>query len=428
MYSVKLIDNYCIAVLLCLICIFIYIAWARIVAGMVEMYGVVRLAAQVTLGILLAATVAKLALAEPVVCSSLRQQLAAASGKARSGAVLDGRAVQQAAITLQQSRVKARQAGCNGALFSRNKPAQCSGLERQIAKQVANIEQLKRGGNRRDSSSGERITAALKANGCVPQRKSFLEVLFGRGRESSVPQKQAAPQPEQKRLSKSSSPDGIPTTYEGVDPLTGASVKKGYRTLCVRTCDGYYFPISFSTKSKFFARDQNACNAMCPAGNAQLYYHAVPEQESEDMISVSGNTPYSELPHAFNYRTAGVDAVPGCACNSAQRTGMVTASVVSQNDPAEPAPPLELGLSSEPDKTGGTAATALLNIVNEEAIRPYDQDVRMVGPTFLPDDSDAIDFSSRPPDVPTEKKVSTRFTAETVVKTISSDILRRIRE
>ncbi|MEJ1121705.1 DUF2865 domain-containing protein [Phyllobacterium sp. CCNWLW183] len=391
----------------------------------------------------MATTGADLALAEPAACNGLRQQLAAASSKGRSGAAPDSRAIQQAAINLQQSRGKARQAGCSGSLFSRSKPAQCQGMERQIAKQAANLDQLKRGGSgRANSSDTARIASALKANGCAPQRKSFLEVLFGKGRESPVPQKQAAPQPEQKRPPKNSSPERVPTTYDGVDPVTGASVKKGYRTLCVRICDGYYFPISFSTKSKFFVRDQNACTAMCPAGNAQLYYHAVPEQESDDMISVAGKKPYSELPHAFNYRTAGVDAVPGCTCQSGERaTGVIDAfaeetinagSVNAENIPALALVPR----SVEKGQNNDSAFAAMPGIASVQPLAPGSglipeterQNVRMVGPAFLPDKSDAMDFRSLPREVPVEKEVSTRFTAETVIETISTDILRRIRE
>ena len=35
-----------------------------------------------------------------------------------------------------------------------------------------------------------------------------------------------------------------------------------YRTMCVRLCDGYYFPISFSTTSERFPEDAQNCTAM----------------------------------------------------------------------------------------------------------------------------------------------------------------------
>ena len=45
-----------------------------------------------------------------------------------------------------------------------------------------------------------------------------------------------------------------------------------YRTLCVRQCDGYYFPISFSTLPNHFERDAELCQSKC-AAPVDLYYH-----------------------------------------------------------------------------------------------------------------------------------------------------------
>lgn len=36
-----------------------------------------------------------------------------------------------------------------------------------------------------------------------------------------------------------------------------------YRTVCVRTCDGYFWPISFSTTEDYFDRDQAQCASSC---------------------------------------------------------------------------------------------------------------------------------------------------------------------
>jgi len=38
-----------------------------------------------------------------------------------------------------------------------------------------------------------------------------------------------------------------------------------YRTLCVRLCDGYYFPVSFSTLPNHFQRDADQCQSQCAA-------------------------------------------------------------------------------------------------------------------------------------------------------------------
>ena len=46
----------------------------------------------------------------------------------------------------------------------------------------------------------------------------------------------------------------------------------GTRTLCVRLCDGYYFPIEFDASSSRFDADAAACQSMYPQeGQAELF-------------------------------------------------------------------------------------------------------------------------------------------------------------
>src|SRR5262245_492851 len=45
------------------------------------------------------------------------------------------------------------------------------------------------------------------------------------------------------------------------------------RTLCVRLCDGFYFPISNAIPRSELARDATRCSAGCGV-EAQLFYHA----------------------------------------------------------------------------------------------------------------------------------------------------------
>src|SRR5690606_11776960 len=63
----------------------------------------------------------------------------------------------------------------------------------------------------------------------------------------------------------------------------GALPYATYRTLCVRLCDGYYFPISFATLPNHFPRDVDACQSRC-AAPTELYYHRNPGGAVEEMI------------------------------------------------------------------------------------------------------------------------------------------------
>lgn len=76
-----------------------------------------------------------------------------------------------------------------------------------------------------------------------------------------------------------------------------------YRTLCVRTSDGFFFPISSNTSPASFERDELACRLMCPGTETNLFFHRSIGEESQDMVSYRGQTPYTDQEYAFIYRT-----------------------------------------------------------------------------------------------------------------------------
>jgi hypothetical protein len=82
-----------------------------------------------------------------------------------------------------------------------------------------------------------------------------------------------------------------------------------YRTVCVRMCDGFFVPMSFSTTRKNFMADQAKCRATC-GDDARLFFHRNPGGGMEEALDMSGRV-YGRLPTAFRFRKALVD---GCAC------------------------------------------------------------------------------------------------------------------
>lgn len=101
---------------------------------------------------------------------------------------------------------------------------------------------------------------------------------------------------------------------------------EGYRTLCVRLCDGFYFPISFATSARFLARDAEQCALSCGT-EARLFYYLKPGGSVDTMTDMAGR-PYRELPTAFKYR---VTLVNGCGCRPQSH------SVASDAAPGAPA-------------------------------------------------------------------------------------------
>lgn len=94
----------------------------------------------------------------------------------------------------------------------------------------------------------------------------------------------------------------------------GGSGVATYRTVCVRMCDGYYFPVSFSTLPSHFPQDADACTSKC-AAPTELYYYPNPGGTIEQAVALKSQDPYTKLKVAFRYRK---EFVNGCSCKEAE--------------------------------------------------------------------------------------------------------------
>ena len=83
-----------------------------------------------------------------------------------------------------------------------------------------------------------------------------------------------------------------------------------YRTLCVRLCDGFYFPVSDSTRRERLLGDAKQCEKRCP-GRSRLFVHRNPGQDADDSVDLQGH-PYRSLPTALLYQTK---YVADCTCH-----------------------------------------------------------------------------------------------------------------
>jgi hypothetical protein len=90
---------------------------------------------------------------------------------------------------------------------------------------------------------------------------------------------------------------------------TRTNPAQSYRTVCVRLCDGFYFPISEATQPQGFITDEKKCQSRC-AAPAKLFYQGASGDEAADMVALTGER-YTELANAFRYRREYDDA---CAC------------------------------------------------------------------------------------------------------------------
>ena len=250
------------------------------------------------------------------VCARLETQLAAVDRGTADPARADQIRRFEEAANKQQSELdritdQSRRIGCQGSgffsLFS-NQPAQCGQMNAQIQQMRANLDQILRTleqlqGNTAGREGQRRsILVALADNDCgpqyrsaaLPQHRGFFDTLFGPG---SI----MAPAEQQ--------------------PYQSST----FKTVCVRTCDGFFFPISNSASPSRFADDERACQRLCPAAEVQLYTYRNPGEEIAQAVSLSGRA-YSELPTAFNYRK---EVNKACNC---KRAGQNWADALKQLD------------------------------------------------------------------------------------------------
>ena len=327
------------------------------------------------------------------ICVRLESQLAALNQGAGDPARADQIRRTEDAIAKQQGDLdrtvaQAHKAGCAGqgffALFSAFSP-QCGPITSQIQqmrgsldRMISDLEQLKNGntgqeGQRRaligqlaQNNCGAQYTAAANSWG-GPQ--GFFDALFGGGTIISP------------------GGDGAPSGT--------------YHTVCVRACDGFYFPISYSTVPSRFADDARACQRQCPAAEAELYSFRNPGENMEQAVSVTGQ-PYTSLANAFRYRK---EIIAGCSCrrpgqnwaealkNADDPTTLESGDIVVTNQnakalsqPKQPGKPTSATAPTQPGTVvapPATPASATASAGTDASKRS----VRTVGPPFLPSQS-----------------------------------------
>jgi hypothetical protein len=100
-----------------------------------------------------------------------------------------------------------------------------------------------------------------------------------------------------------------------------ASRSEGGGAYCVRTCDGFYFPLSAQKRSDSEARA--LCQSLCPSAATEIYERrGGPEASFAQAVSRTGK-PYSKLATAFAFQKK---AVAACTCRSPDKPPLDVAS------------------------------------------------------------------------------------------------------
>jgi hypothetical protein len=285
---------------------------------------------------------------------------------------------------------QAKRMGCDSSGFFSlfNGPsAQCGPVNNQIQQMRANLDQITTnlerlrsgglGGSERENQRRS-VLLALAQNNCGPQYANALQ--------------QQGPGNFLNNLFGNNSPGAPPGD---VGPQSGT-----YRTVCVRTCDGAYFPISFATVPGRFPDDEKTCKALCPAAEANLYAYRNPGEDMNQAVSTSGQ-PYTSSPNAFRFRQ---EFNPSCACKAAGQTWSDALKTIDDKAAAEQQGDIIVTEESAkkmsrpiakstpvPAKKGTVATTAPDPAATPAPNTPAASDapsdnkpIRSVGPTFIP--------------------------------------------
>ncbi|MDH7800950.1 MULTISPECIES: DUF2865 domain-containing protein [unclassified Rhizobium] len=228
----------------------------------------------------------------------------------------------------------------------------------------------------------QRILAALDANGCAAMPDA----------DTQVP-----PASNVTRYPEAFGQPGNPQGQAGLSPYPNAAAEGGLRTLCVRTCDGSFFPIASNASPLDFRAQAEQCQKMCPGTETELYFHSMADQETADMISAETGKPYKDLPTAFAYKNASTKA-PNCACNMAAYHEEMKEQESARPEGGKPYSSITTIPSPQGDKTDKPAeqqaAKPPEQPVPERDYDPNNSNVRVIGPKFLPDQTGRIDLKN----------------------------------
>lgn len=295
-------------------------------------------------------------------------------------------AISRQNIELRRARNDRRRAGCGTGgvvVFNGGDPDICADINSLIAEMEDNLAILK--SERQQLISGDggetrrRILAALEINGCFGDREEFASA------DPNAPEthrnilRDLPPEESYGPLLRDGDADGYPPesgVYSGT-----------LRTMCVRTCDGAFFPISSEASPADFARDEQACRARCPGAETELFFHELATEESDQMVSASTGRPYTELPNAFAYRTRGVGTPGICGCQI-PKTAVVTPNASGGNAGGNQSSIIVI----EGKKDVGAPSKMATQPAEERPYDPAKSKVRVIGPTFLPQEETSIDL------------------------------------
>ena len=348
--------------------------------------------------------------AQTAQCARLTAQLAS-SGR-------DGSAGQYAAAVRQQQRHvvrltrKMKRRGCS----TRSRALKCRTMGSTLSRMRANLKRLRTEVRRRGGSAKGSVTAIrskMRRLGCGRSRRA---VATDSVRTASIARKKKIEHARRlrkvravKRTRRNRKAAGNLRRAERSVPASqvrtvalSAPVRKvrptsriatTARTYCVRTCDGYFFPVTPSSSAIAGASMAAPCEALCPGQSMQLFIRPPGTEPGEAMISLADGRPYDALATAFDYRKAFRSQ---CACGRADPLAGRPVKAVTRQEPERPnvaVPRFRVPFGSDPERValqraetdvGSLVSVARNGLRGAQERFAGNRRVRVVGESFLP--------------------------------------------
>jgi hypothetical protein len=307
------------------------------------------------------------AAAESAYCRQLQADYLRAGRASGGGGGGDAAKIQR---QLAAAQADAKRAGCRRVLFG--KPGKsCPAI-------MARINQLQRDLGRARSGGG-----AVLANNSRYERDRIRGIMQRNG-------------------------CNVPSSRGGGTEFAGS----GYRTLCVRTCDGYYFPISFSTSRSRFKIDEAVCQSMYGGAPAELFVHSN-GSPSDSAVSLKGE-PIAASTNAFAARhffSGSCQAQLHRGLANLGEAFLARVAEAKSNAPAKdraptkaptllPSPAVRIAAGQDPETLAnrlGGFAVRIVRPPEEAAIAAASAPIRKLGPEYYYATPMAIDGLRNPP-------------------------------
>jgi hypothetical protein len=296
-------------------------------------------------------------------CDRLRQAISEAS-RDNQGAKYQAAAERQRG-EIDRTVAYAHSLGCENRkflFFGSDPPPQCGQVNAQISRMRANLDDLQSRAGGGQGGRGELIARYNAQCGAGQQRTpGILDALFG----------QPKPADQLENLPLGPDPDAPPVEEK---PSHLSEARAGGKAVCVRSCDGAFFPVSYSASGGRLDDLQDMCRALCPNADVTLYTYPT-SGDIEQAVSITGAR-YMDSPTALKYRQS-FDST--CSCKRrGESWAQALANAETKLGPGQkgdimvtPEKSAELSRGKAPDpKTDPKAKTSKVSAKTDAAGKP----------------------------------------------------------